>query len=261
MTAHSFARFEGKCAFVTGSASGIGKTTALAFAREGAMVALADRDEKGARALARAIEAEGGRAFAVPCNVADAKSIETALHETVANYGGIDIAFNNAGIEQAGVPLADLPEEDFDRIVAIDLRGVYLCMRKQIPLMRKRGGGVIVNTSSGAGVVGIANQAAYAAVKHGVIGMTRSVALEVIRDNIRVNALCPGIIETPMITERVSGGTDEGRQRMVGQEPIGRLGKPEEIAQSVLYMCSEAAGFMVGHAMIVDGGQTTGISG
>ena len=187
--------------------------------------------------------------------------MRAALDETVEAFGGLDIAFNNAGVEQGPIPLADLSEEDFDRLTAIDLRGVFLCMKYQIPLLRERGGGSIVNTSSGAGIVGIPEQAGYVAVKHGVVGMSRSVALEVIKDKIRVNAICPGIIETPMILDRVTGGDEKAQQEMVKQEPIGRMGKPEEIAAAVLYMCSDAAHFMVGHALVIDGGQTAGLSG
>jgi len=193
--------------------------------------------------------------------VSKAEDVRAALDKTVQTFGGLDIAFNNAGVEQKQTPLAELSEADFDRLTAIDLKGVFLCMKHQIPLMKQRGGGAIVNTSSGAGIVGIAEQAGYVAVKHGVVGMTKSVALEAIGDKIRVNAICPGVIETPMIIDRVSGGTAEGQQEMIEQEPIGRMGKPDEIAAAVLYMCSDAAAFMVGHAMVVDGGQTAGSGG
>ena len=253
-------RFEGKVAFVTGAASGIGRATALAFAQEGATVAVVDLDEHGANAVARDIQDAGGTALALRCDVSKSAEVRAALDRTIEAFGGLDIAFNNAGIEQAQISLAELSEEDFDRLMAIDLRSVFLCMKYQIPLMRKRGGGSIVNTSSGAGVTGIKDQAGYVAVKHGVIGLSRSAALECIRDNIRVNAICPGIVWTPMI-DRVSRGTEEGRQQMTSQEPIGRMGNPEEIAAAVLYMCSDAAAFMVGHALVVDGGQTAGLGG
>jgi len=253
--------FAGKIAFITGAGNGIGRATALAFARAGASVAVVDLAEDCIAAVVEEIEAAGGSALGIPCDASKSEQVRSALDKTVEAFGGLDIAFNNAGVEQKQIALADLSEEEFDRLTAIDLRAVFLCMKYQIPLMRKRGGGSIVNTSSGAGVTGIPNQAGYVAVKHGVIGMTRSVALEVIEDGIRVNAICPGIIATPMITERVSGGTEEGQQEMVKQEPIGRMGKPEEIAAAVLYMCSEPAAFMVGHAMVVDGGQTAGLSG
>lgn len=253
--------YAGKIAFISGGANGIGRATALAFAKAGASVAVVDVADDEVAEVVKEIEASGGTALAVHCDVSKGDEIRAALDETVEAFGGLDIAFNNAGVKQPTIPLVDVEEDAFDRLVAIDLRGVYLAMKYQVPLMKQRGGGCIVNTSSGAGVVGIKNQAAYVAVKHAVIGISRSVALECIEDNIRVNAICPGVIETPMIVDRVAGGTEEGRKKMEAQEPIGRLGKPEEIADAVLYMCSDLAAFMVGHAMVVDGGQTVGLSG
>ena len=149
----------------------------------------------------------------------------------------------------------DISEEEWDRVVAINLRGVFLCMKHEIPLMLEHGGGAIVNTSSGAGVKGIAGQAAYAASKHGVIGLTKSAALDYSKLGIRVNAICPGIIATPMM-DRFTEGTPEGRERVIAQEPVGRMGTPEEIAEAVLYLCSDTAGFIIGHALVIDGGQT-----
>jgi NAD(P)-dependent dehydrogenase (short-subunit alcohol dehydrogenase family) len=178
-----------------------------------------------------------------------------ALDRAVETFGRLDFAFNNAGVEQPITATAALTEKDWDRIVGINLRSVFLCMRHEIPLMLKQGGGAIVNTSSGAGVKGFAGQGAYCAAKHGVVGLTRAAALDYAKANIRVNAVCPGIIETPMM-DRFRGGTPEGRERVIAQEPIGRMGKPEEIASAVLWLCSDAAAFMVGHAMVMDGGQT-----
>jgi NAD(P)-dependent dehydrogenase (short-subunit alcohol dehydrogenase family) len=250
--------FAGKVAFVTGAAGGIGRTTALAFAREGASVVVADLSEHGNHETARMIENVGGRALAVRCDVTSSEDVKTALEQTVEVFGRLDFAFNNAGVEQPVTATADLTEQEWDRIIAVNLRSVFLCMKHEIPLMLAHGGGAIVNTSSGAGVVGIAGQAAYAAAKHGVVGLTKSAALDYARSGLRINAVCPGIIATDMM-DRFTGGTAEGRGRVIAQEPIGRMGTPEEIAAAVTWLCSDAAGFVIGHAMIIDGGQTTGL--
>lgn len=255
MTTNRNGSHAGKVAFVTGAASGIGRAAALAFAREGAGVVVTDVSEQGNRETARVIEELGGRALAVRCDVARPADVKAALDKTIEAFGRLDFAFNNAGVEQPIMPAADLTEEEWDRIVGIDLRGVFLCMRYQIPLMLKQGGGAIVNTSSGAGVKGFAGQAAYCAAKYGVVGLSKAAALDYAKSNIRINAVCPGIIETPMM-DRFSGGTPEGRGRVVAQEPVGRMGRPDEIAAAVLWLCSDAAAFVTGHAMVVDGGQT-----
>lgn len=248
-------RFAGKVAFVTGAGSGMGRTTALAFAREGAAVAAADIAEHGNQETARMIEEGGGQALAVHCDVSRADDVKAALGRSVDAFGKLDIAFNNAGIEQPLRATAELTEEEWDRIIAINLRGVFVCMKYEIPLMLEQGAGAIVNTSSGAGVKGFADQAAYTAAKHGVIGLTRSAALDYAPFNIRVNAICPGIIDTEMM-QRFTGGTAAGRDRVIAQEPIGRMGMPDEIAAAALWLCSDAASFVVGHALVVDGGQT-----
>jgi NAD(P)-dependent dehydrogenase (short-subunit alcohol dehydrogenase family) len=248
--------FEGKVAFVTGGAGGIGRAAALAFAREGASVVVADVSEQGNKETARMIEERGGSAIAVRCDVTRAEDVKAALDKTVEAFGRLDFAFNNAGVEpKALVPTAEMDQEEWDRIINIDLRGVFLCMKYEIPLMLEHGGGAIVNTSSGAGVIGIKGSPAYTAAKHGVIGLTRAAALDYAARNVRVNAVCPGYIDTPMMA-RYTGDTPEGRARVIAEEPIGRMGRPEEIGATVVWMCSDAAAFMIGHALVVDGGQT-----
>src|SRR4051794_38183726 len=249
-------RFDDKVAFVTGAASGIGRAAALAFAREGARVVAADVSERGNQETARMIEELGGRALAVRCDVTRPDNVKTALDKAIAAFGRLDFAFNNAGIEPRNpAPTAEYEEEEWNRIIDINLRGVFLCMKYEIPLILEQGGGAIVNTSSGAGVIGIKGSPAYTASKHGVIGLTRAAALDYAAQNIRVNAICPGYIETPMM-DRFTGGTPEGRAKVISEEPVGRMGKPEEIAAAVLWLCSDTAGFVIGDALVMDGGQT-----
>jgi NAD(P)-dependent dehydrogenase (short-subunit alcohol dehydrogenase family) len=247
--------FAGKVAFVTGAANGIGRATALAFAHEGASVVVADVSEEGNQETAHMIEKLGGRALAVSCDVSRGQDVKGALDKALEIFGRLDFAFNNAGVEQKNAATAEIEEEEWGRIVDTNLRGVFLCMKYEIPLLLKQGGGAIVNTSSGAGVIGIKGGAAYAAAKHGVIGLSKSAALDYASYNIRVNAVAPGYIDTPMMN-RFTGGTAEGRGKVIAEEPIGRMGKPEEVAAAVLWLCSDAARFVIGHTLVVDGGQT-----
>jgi NAD(P)-dependent dehydrogenase (short-subunit alcohol dehydrogenase family) len=248
--------FAGRVAFITGGASGIGRATALAFARVGASVAVADVSEKGNQETARLIEEESGRTLAVKCDVSRSDDVQTALNNTIGAFGRLDFAFNNAGIEPKNpAPTANYDEEEWNRIIDIDQRGVFLCMKHEIPLILKQEGGAIVNTSSGAGIIGIKGSPAYTAAKHGVIGLTRAVALDYAAQNIRINAVCPGYIATLMM-DRFTGGTPEGRAKVVSEEAVGRMGRPEEIAAAVLWLCSDAARFVIGHGLVVDGGQT-----
>jgi NAD(P)-dependent dehydrogenase (short-subunit alcohol dehydrogenase family) len=248
--------FKGKVAFVTGAASGIGQSTAIAFALEGASVVVADISENGSQKTTSMIKEKGGQALAVRCDVSQSEEeVKNCLEQAIETFGRLDFAFNNAGVEQKLALTAETTVEEWDRVVNTNLRGVFLCLKYEIPLMLKQGGGAIVNTSSGAGIKGFRSESAYVAAKHGVVGLTKAAALEYAQSNIRINAVAPGIIDTPMI-QRFSKGFPEGRQAMISQEPVGRLGQPEEIAAAVIWLCTDAASFITGHTMVIDGGQT-----
>ena len=248
-------RVDGKVAMLTGAGSGIGRATALAFAREGAKVVVADIVVAGGEETVRMIKAAGGEAIFVKTDVTKAAEVEALVKKTVETYGRVDCAFNNAGIEGEMALTADCTEENWDRVVNIDLKGVWLCMKYEIPQMLKQGGGAIVNTASVAGLVGFQGIPAYVASKHGVNGLTKTAALEYAKSGIRVNAVCPGVIHTPMV-ERFFSANPQASEAMSALEPVGRLGKPEEIAEAVLWLCSDAASFVTGLPMAVDGALT-----
>lgn len=246
--------FTGKVAVVTGASSGIGRATALAFAREGASVVVADRYEAGGQETVVMIRDQGGTAIHVTGDVSRDAEVAQLTDATIRTYGRLDYACNNAGVEGTQAPTADYPADQWDRVLAVNLTGVWLCMKHEIPAMLANGGGAIVNMASILGVVGFANAAAYTAAKHGVIGLTKVAAIEYATQGIRVNAVCPAFIATPML-ERA--GITEGTEMyamLAGLHPIKRLGTPEEIAEAVLWLCSDKASFVTGHAMLVDGG-------
>ncbi len=244
---------DGKVALVTGAGSGIGRATALAFARDGAKVVAADIVVEGGEETASLIREAGGEATFVKADVSQAADVEALVARVVSTYGRLDCAHNNAGIEGMMASTADQTEAMWDRVIAVNLTGVWLCMKYEIPQMLKQGGGAIVNTASGAGLIGVPTMPAYVASKHGVVGLTKTAALEYAKSGIRVNAVCPGIIQTPMVERLVTEQPQLG-EALVAAEPIGRTGQPEEIAEAVVWMCSEAASFVTGHAMSVDGG-------
>lgn len=245
--------FEGKVALVTGGGSGIGRASAALFAARGASVVVADLDEDGGRTTVKEIEGAGGAARFVRTDVADPAHVDAMVATAVDTFGRLDVALNNAGLPSTYAALADQTLADWDRTIAVNLTSVFLSMQAEIPVMLETGGGAIVNTSSAAGLMGFANLPAYVASKHGVIGLTKSVALEFARKGVRVNAVCPGTIRTQML-EGFTGGNEEALQGMGRMQPIGRLGTPAEVAEAIVWLCSDAASFVTGHAMAVDGG-------
>ena len=242
-----------KVALVTGAGSGIGRAAAQIFAREGAKVAAADVNRASAEETVGMIREAGGEAFGLQADVSKGAEVESMVDAVVETYGRLDCAFNNAGIEGALASTADYTEADWAPVIAVNLTGVWLCMKYEVPRLLETGGGAIVNTSSAAGLLGAPRMPAYVASKHGVIGLTRTAALEYAKSGVRVNAVCPGVIDTSMV-----GRLKERRPRMfekiVRGEPIGRIGRPEEIAETAVWLCSDAASFVTGHAMSVDGG-------
>jgi NAD(P)-dependent dehydrogenase (short-subunit alcohol dehydrogenase family) len=242
----------GKVAIVTGGSAGIGRATSIAFAREGANVVVADVDVERGEKLAAEIENEGVGAMFVRTDVASEDDVANLVARTVERFGRLDYAFNNAGIEGMPAPTDECTSENWDRTIAVNLTGVYLCMRAEIPHMRANGGS-IVNCSSVAGLVGFPTIPAYTASKHGVIGLTKTAALDYAQQGIRVNAVCPGVIDTEMVTRFTQGDTTATAE-LVGTEPVGRMGTAEEIADAVVWLCSDRASFVTGQAIAVDGG-------
>jgi NAD(P)-dependent dehydrogenase (short-subunit alcohol dehydrogenase family) len=247
--------FENQVALVTGAASGMGLATAQAFARAGASVALADVNGDAVRIAAEKLVAAGHKAIGICCDVANMADVEAMVGETVATFSRLDAAFNNAGVQSPVAETADANPEDYDFVMGVNLRGIWNCMKYELIQMRKQGSGTIVNNSSLGGLVGIAERGIYHASKHGVVGLTRSAGLEYAPKGIRINAVCPGIIATPMVTGMLET-QPEAMDVMMKDVPIGRLGRAEEIADAVLWLSSPASTFVIGHALPVDGGYT-----
>jgi NAD(P)-dependent dehydrogenase (short-subunit alcohol dehydrogenase family) len=247
--------FTGQVALVTGASSGMGLTTARAFAEAGAAVVLADINQAALQTATDALAAAGHQVLGVPCDVADEANVVATVQAAVDTFGRLDLAFNNAGIQVPPSDAADETAEVFDRVNAVNLGGVWACMKHELAQMRTQGSGAIVNCSSLGGLVGIPGRAAYHASKHGVLGLTSSAALEYAPRGIRINAICPGTIATPMLTDMINKGELDTAEAIANQ-PINRLGEPEEIAAAVLWLCSPGASFVIGVALPVDGGYT-----
>lgn len=243
--------FKNKVIIVTGGSFGIGKATAIAFAKHGAKIVIADWVENPE--IMRLIKDLGNEVIFIKCDVSKSVEVKSMVEKTIATYGRLDYAFNNAGIEGNTAPTPDCTEENWDKTIAINLKGIWLCMKYEIPEMLKQGKGVIINCSSVAGLVGFAGLPSYVASKHGVVGLTKTAALECAKHGIRINAVCPGVIQTSMI-DRLTGKKKEAIEQFTALEPLGRFGRPEEIANAVLWLCSDEASFVTGHGMAVDGG-------
>ena len=244
---------DGKVVIITGAASGIGRATSQIFAREGARVIIADVNQKGGEETLGMINKQGHQGIFVKADMTVETDVKILIERAISAHGRVDAAFNNAGIEGAQAASAEMPTNEFDKIISVNLKGVYLCMKYEIQAMLKTGGGAIVNTASVAGLVGFPGLGAYVASKHGVIGLTKTAALEYAKAGIRVNCVCPGVIDTPMV-QRLGGSDPALLAAITASEPVGRLGKPSEIGEAAVWLCSDHASFVTGHSMVVDGG-------
>lgn len=250
---NTMGKLDGKVALVTGAGSGIGQASATLFAREGARVLVSDINPEGGNETVRLIKEAGGEASFFRADVAQAHEVQALIEQAVERYGRLDYAHNNAGIEGQAALTIDYQEQIWNRVIDINLKGVWLCMKYEIPQMLRQGKGAIVNTSSEGGLLGKPYLSAYIASKHGVLGLTKTTALEYAQQGIRVNAVCPGVIHTPMV-ERLIGGDPEAEKEWHSMQPIGRMGTPQEIAEAVVWLCSDAASLINGHALVADGG-------
>jgi NAD(P)-dependent dehydrogenase (short-subunit alcohol dehydrogenase family) len=257
MTGQNSGDLQGKVALITGGTSGIGRDTAILFAKHGAKVVLSGRRKEEGEETAKLARAAGGEAHFLQGDVSKTADVQMFVQKTVEKFGRLDVAFNNAGIEGKWTPIVDLAEDQFDQVLAINIKGVWLCLKYEMQQMIRQGGGAIVNMSSVAGLMGNAGSSAYCASKHAVIGLTRTAALEGAAYGIRVNTVCPAVIITPM-AERAFGSDLALNKRLLAMHPLGRFGKPMEIAEAVLWMCSEKSSFMTGHEIVLDAGMLAG---
>lgn len=251
---HAGRRFDGKVAMITGASTGIGRATALGFAREGAKLVLGDINEDEAQETLRQVEEAGGDALFQRTDVSVEADVQSLVAAAILRWGRIDAAFNNAGVLPPAKSLVEMEESDWDKTIGVDLKGVWLCMKHQIPQMLKQGGGAIVNTTSVARVMADPNLAPYVAAKHGVVGLTRAASIEYSRRGVRVNAIAPGGVRTPMISGWLADAAF--MQELMGRHAIGRLAEPEEMSEAVLFLCSPGASFITGHVLVIDGGLT-----